>query len=42
MIAKIEKFFKALGDKSRLRIITILGEKSVCVYTYKQGVICKK
>jgi len=31
MIAKIEKVFKALGDKSRLRIINMLGEKSLCV-----------
>jgi ArsR family transcriptional regulator len=31
MIAKIEKIFKALGDKNRLRIINMLGEKSMCV-----------
>jgi ArsR family transcriptional regulator len=31
MIAKIEKIFKALGDKSRLRILNMLGEKSLCV-----------
>jgi len=31
MIAKIEKIFKALGDKNRLRIINILSERSLCV-----------
>jgi ArsR family transcriptional regulator len=31
MISKIEKIVKALGDKSRLRIINMLGEKPMCV-----------
>jgi ArsR family transcriptional regulator len=31
MLAKIEKIFKALADKNRLRIINMLGEKSLCV-----------
>ena len=31
MLGNIEKVLKALGDKSRLRIINILGEKSLCV-----------
>jgi ArsR family transcriptional regulator len=31
MIAKVEKIFKALGDRSRLRIINMLGEKAMCV-----------
>jgi ArsR family transcriptional regulator len=31
MVAKVEKIFKALGDKSRLRIINMLGVKSLCV-----------
>lgn len=32
MVDKIEKILKALGDKSRLRIINILSERSLCVY----------
>jgi ArsR family transcriptional regulator len=31
MVAKVEKIFKALGDKSRLRIINMLSVKSLCV-----------
>ena len=31
MIEKVEKILKALGDRSRLRIINMLGEKSLCV-----------
>ena len=31
MISNIEKIFKALGDKSRLRIINMLGVKPLCV-----------
>jgi len=31
MISKIEKILKALGDRSRLRIINMLGEKPMCV-----------
>ncbi len=31
MIKRIEKIFKALGDRSRLRIINMLGQRSMCV-----------
>jgi len=31
MVAKLEKLFKALGDKNRLRIINMLAAKSLCV-----------
>ena len=31
MVANLEKIFKALGDKNRLRIINMLAEKSLCV-----------
>jgi ArsR family transcriptional regulator, arsenate/arsenite/antimonite-responsive transcriptional repressor len=31
MLGKIEKIFKALGDKNRLRIINMLVEKPLCV-----------
>ena len=31
MVKKLEKIFKALGDKNRLRIVNMLGEKSMCV-----------
>ncbi|MCU0284822.1 MAG: metalloregulator ArsR/SmtB family transcription factor [Acidobacteria bacterium] len=31
MIEKIEKINRALGDKSRLRIIYMLGQKRMCV-----------
>jgi ArsR family transcriptional regulator, arsenate/arsenite/antimonite-responsive transcriptional repressor len=36
MVAKIEKLFKALGDRSRLRIINMLSEKSLCVCEIKE------
>lgn len=31
MVMKIEKIFKALSDRSRLRIINMLSQKSMCV-----------
>jgi len=31
MTLNIEKIFKALGDRSRLRIINMLSEKAMCV-----------
>ncbi len=31
MLKKLEKIFKALGDKNRLRIINILSQRSLCV-----------
>ena len=31
MAMNIEKIFKALGDRSRLRIINMLSEKAMCV-----------
>ena len=31
MTMNIEKIFKALGDRSRLRIINMLSEKAMCV-----------
>jgi ArsR family transcriptional regulator len=31
MTKKIEKIFKALGDKSRLRILNMLTQKAMCV-----------
>ncbi|UCH94437.1 MAG: winged helix-turn-helix transcriptional regulator [Candidatus Aminicenantes bacterium] len=31
MVSKVERIYKALGDKTRLRIINMLGEKSMCV-----------
>jgi len=36
MLSKVEKILKALGDKSRLRIINMLGEKSLCVCEIKE------
>jgi len=36
MIATIEKIFKALGDKSRLRIINMLHTKPMCVCEIKE------
>jgi len=39
MIKKLEKIFKALGDKNRLRIINMLSVKNMCVceITYVLG-----
>jgi ArsR family transcriptional regulator, arsenate/arsenite/antimonite-responsive transcriptional repressor len=31
MIRDVEKMFKALGDKSRLRIVNMLSQKALCV-----------
>lgn len=31
MLLNVEKIFKALGDRSRLRIINMLSEKAMCV-----------
>jgi len=31
MVVKLEKIFKALGDRNRLRIINMLGKKALCV-----------
>ncbi len=31
MVKKLEKIFKALGDKNRLRIVNMLRQKAMCV-----------
>ncbi|MGD2089620.1 MAG: metalloregulator ArsR/SmtB family transcription factor [Candidatus Aminicenantes bacterium] len=36
MLGKIEKTLRALGDRSRLSIINMLGEKSLCVCEIKE------
>ena len=36
MVVKIEKIFKALSDRSRLRIVNMLSQKSLCVCEIKE------
>jgi ArsR family transcriptional regulator len=31
MVRQLEKIFKALGDRNRLRIVNMLGQKPMCV-----------
>jgi ArsR family transcriptional regulator len=36
-ISEMESFFLALGDKTRLRILNLIGDQEVCVYFFTEA-----